>query len=125
MDINYKIVQLDKEKGSIRVLYTREDFPEGYLFDLNLPVNEDGSTLSVEELSQFIMFNAPAQQIDWAIQQKNKFAQVDFSHIEALVEPMPAPLTITDKISDGTSQTVPSQQVLDTINEMTIPTTQP
>ena len=89
MSINYKITQLDRQRGSIRVLYWTQDYPDGYLFDLDLPM-ENGETINLDQLPAWIMERAPAAQLQWAANQKQLAASVDFSHIESLIEMPPA-----------------------------------
>jgi hypothetical protein len=119
MNISYKITQLDQQLGSIRVIYWTEDYPSGYLFDLDLPV-ENGQTLSAEQLTEWIMARAPRAQLEWAANQKQLFSTVDLSHIEALVDPGTA-LNLST-ITTSSSNIAPSAQAAAVINEM-IPST--
>jgi hypothetical protein len=111
MNINYKITQLDRIRGSIRVLYWTEDYPEGYLFDLDLPI-ENGETINLDQLPAWIMERAPAAQLEWAANQKQLVADVDFSHIESLIETPPAvtptPDIVTSAIAAPAHAVVPS-----------------
>jgi hypothetical protein len=85
MKILYKIVGFDKPTGTMMINYYSAEYAQGMVFHLTLPI-ENGTTLSGQALDDFIMFNAPRGQMEAAVQKLNEVANVDFSHIESLVE---------------------------------------
>ena len=92
MQIKYKIVQFIDTTATLVINYYCDEYPQGMIFHLDLPINpETKTTLSGSELDSFIMTNAPVKQLEFVVAQSKLVAQVDFSHITALIEPIPLP----------------------------------
>ena len=92
-DVKYQIVDLNKSIASIKVQYKTDAYPDGLLFDLDLPI-ENGTTLVGQALVDFIMQNAPLAQLSdaetgyaWIQNRKTEAATLDLSSI--VVTPLP------------------------------------
>lgn len=86
MEIRYAITRIETDTGTMHVIYSSDEYPQGMEFHLTLPINtETNTTLSGAELHEFIMFHAPRGQMEATVQQLKAAAAVDFSHIEAMI----------------------------------------
>ena len=86
-NITYTIIKLNKEIARMTVLYKTNELPEGLPIVLDLPIN-NGATVLGQDLDNFIINNAPIQQITdaeigyaWIQNRKNEVASLDLSSI--------------------------------------------
>ena len=94
-NIMFEIVGVDKMIGSLQVKYSTAAYPQGLVYQVDLPV---GEAPVGQALANLIMQFAPVGQLTdaeatqaWIESRKAQFARVDFSAIEALV---PAPVQV-------------------------------
>lgn len=90
-NISYKIVKLEHELGRIHVNYKTDNAPEGLVYQLDLPV-ENNAVPSGDSLDAFIMQFAPVGQLTemetalrWEADRKAAVAYVDFSELESVI----------------------------------------
>ena len=108
MNIEYKIISLNDKTGSIQVNYTAEGIDRPFIFQYDLPINTaTNTTLTVEEISAYIMEMAPRVQMEHYVSRTEAVAAIDLSHISALVEPYtpgaPALVRPVQPVSTGTN----------------------
>lgn len=87
--MQYQIISFDKKNGSIQVLFLNNNENVG-IWNIDIPLNDDGNYITGEELEQRIMSQYPS----WVIERNNKiFAGIpNEAEIEALVIPLPPPI---------------------------------
>lgn len=82
--MNYEIKQFDKTTGSALVRFWTDDYPDGLLYNVDIPVN-GGAYITGAELDAHIRSFSPIGQIERLV----TVATLDSSGIEALVLPPP------------------------------------
>lgn len=92
MNIKYRIVNVIKSEltASVVVQYYVDEFAEGYFFNVDIDVDEQGNTMSKEALHEKIMFHAPVGQLEQAVKMSRIAPKLDLSEIQSLVEELPA-----------------------------------
>jgi hypothetical protein len=120
MNIQHKIVYVDKVRGAITVSYFTDAVPEGLVYQLDLPVipvfdtptdptvapTQVGvTTLSGQALEDFIIAHNPTQQLEWEQERRAAVKGIDLSHIDDLVV---APVQVT-------APTTPTTQGMQTL----------
>lgn len=70
MEIKHKIISFNYDVGGITVLYYTDEFPEGYFFNIDFPI-ENGNYPSEEEVQSLIEFYKPKGQIERILLVKN------------------------------------------------------
>ena len=106
MEIKYRIFSVDKKFGAIQVNYYDEDLhPEGFTYQIDVPIDANGMILSGDELDSEIKSRAPA----WMFERISAIQSADLSHLDALVVPNPyavsAPAPVADKPQPITNAT--------------------
>ena len=92
MDMKYRIINVAKHElvASATVQYYTDDFPNGYIYNVDIDVDANGVPMNAEQLHEKIMFHAPHGQIEQAVKMKAIAPTLDLSHLASLVEPLPA-----------------------------------
>lgn len=70
MEIKHEILEFNPVTGNIVVRYFTDDFTEGYVFNIDLPI-KDGAFPSQAEINDLIIFYAPKEQLARAGAVKN------------------------------------------------------
>lgn len=83
IEIERRIVGLDKTRGQIVVEWSNEDFPEGFTVAVDLPII-NGRVPEGEELDAYLRGFCPIAEFERA--KALKSSTLDLSHIEAMVE---------------------------------------
>jgi hypothetical protein len=85
MEIKYKIINFDGLSGSVQVLYYTDDFPDGLIFNVDIPI-VDGNYVSKEELLNLIELMKPKGQLE-RVSILPSISTPDY--VSDLVEPLP------------------------------------
>lgn len=82
---HYQIVELNKTMCYINVKYWTDDFTDGFVYKIDLPIDENNNIPTGQNLVNLIIANFPTGQIEWHVNRLNAASKVDYSSIEALI----------------------------------------
>ncbi len=97
MVIKHKIISFNANTGSIEVLYYTDDFQEGLVYNIDIPIN-NSVYASKDEIEELINLFAPKGQVERAITLKNTETP---AYIAEMVEPLEPISLISDPIITG------------------------
>lgn len=88
MTKHYQIIGLNKEIGQLSVKYWTDEYPQGLIYSVDLPVSENKTVPVGAELDALIMSMFPEGQINSLVARLNTVTGVDFTEVETLVVPL-------------------------------------
>ena len=88
MNKYYQIIGLNKNIGQLSVKYWTDEYLDGLVYSVDLPVSETNTVPLGEELNTLILSMFPEGQLLALIARLNIVAPVDFTEVEALVVPL-------------------------------------
>jgi hypothetical protein len=92
INIEYRILAVDKARGQIAVRFYNADLPEGFVYAVDLPTERGRiQTLRGQQLHEYLRGFCPVAEFERAAELK--VAQPDLDYLDALVEEdvVPAP----------------------------------
>jgi hypothetical protein len=100
----YKIVALNASIGQMQVKYWTDQFSDGLIYSVDLPVDANNQIPTGQALDDLIMSFFPTGQIQAIVDRQTLIAKVDLSSVKALVQPL-APVTTTTQAQPTTTGT--------------------
>jgi hypothetical protein len=82
---HYQIKELNKTMGYINVKYWTDDFTDGFVFKIDLPIDENNNIPTGQDLTDLIISRFPTGQIEWHLNRLDLASKVDYSSIESLI----------------------------------------